>query len=415
MLTDYFRSPRTLNRLRSGPLGSYIEGFAEELKAAGYSRITVRAHLGVSSHLCHWAGTKGLTIADLDDSVGARFVRHLPHCRCRPCQGKYIASAAASERLLRSYLCGTGIITPVLPNNPETTEIALIDAFRTWMKQNRGVTERTLDNYSPIIASLLKSTGSNPSNLDFRSVRAFIPRYAELHGRTNVLGVTTALRSFLRYLIAVGRCVVNLDAAVPAVAVWRFSTLPRYLTASEVERIIAACQPSTSTGLRDRAIVLLLARLGLRGDDVVRLRLCDIDWQKANIRVSGKGRREVLLPLTQEIGDALLTYLEHGRPAVDSDRVFIRAIAPLRPFCNSGLVTKLVVRAMHRAGVITPFRGAHVLRHSAATQMLRGGISLEDIGAVLRHRSSETTAQYAKVDVGLLNMIAQPWPEVTSC
>jgi integrase/recombinase XerD len=167
--------------------------------------------------------------------------------------------------------------------------------------------------------------------------------------------------------------------------------------------------------LRDRAIILLLARLGLRGNDVVRLRICDIDWQKANIRVSGKGRCEALLPLTQEVGDAILTYFHQGRPIVDSDRVFIRAIAPLRPFRSTGAVTRLVARAIGRAGVLTPFPGAHVLRHSAATQMLRQGISLQDISAVLRHRSLETTAHYAKVDVGLLQMVAQPWPEVRSC
>lgn len=415
MLTDYFRSPRTLNRLRSGPVGPYIGGFAEDLKAAGYSRITIRAHLTASGHLCHWANTRNLAIADLDPSVGARFLRHLRHCRCRPCQGKYIFSAGASERLFRNYLCKIGAITPPVPISPEKTEIALIHAFRNWMKQNRGVTERTLDNYSTIVASLLKFAGGDPKHLDSHRVRAFIPHYAKVHGRTNVHGVATAMRGFLRYLIVEGKCPANLDAAVPAVAVWRSATLPRHLPAPDVERIISACDPSTPTGSRDRAIVLLLARLALRADDVVRLRLCDIDWQKANIRVSGKGRREVLLPLTQEVGDAILTYFQRSRPAVDSDRVFIRAIAPLRPFSNSGLVTRLVARAMQRAGVVTPFRGAHVLRHSAATRMVREGISLEDIGAVLRHRSIETTAQYTKIDVGLLKLIAQPWPEVRPC
>jgi len=415
MLTDYFSSPRTLKRLRSGPIGPFVEGFAEELKKAGYSRITIRAHLGASSHLCQWANTKNLAVADLNAAVGARFVQHIPHCRCRPCQGKYIHSARAGEELFRTYLCEIGAIPPRNPINPEKTEIELMDAFRNWMKQNRGVTERTLDTYRPIITSLLEFTAGDPSRMDSHSVRAFVPHYAELRGRTSVRGVTTALRTFLRYLIAEGKCRVDLDAAVPVVAVWRSATLPRYLPAPDVERIIAACDPSTPTGSRDRAIILLLARLGLRGDDVVRLECCDIDWQKANIRVSGKGRRETLLPLTQEVGDAILAYFQRGRPAVDSDRVFIRAIAPLRPFLNTGLVSRLVARAMQRAGVITPFRGAHVLRHSAATQMLRGGISLEDIGAVLRHRSIETTAQYAKVDVELLKLIAQPWPEVRSC
>jgi integrase/recombinase XerD len=231
----------------------------------------------------------------------------------------------------------------------------------------------------------------------------------------NLGGITTALRSYLRYLIAEGMCVTGLEAALPAVAAWRLSSLPRYLPASDVERVIAVCDPATPSGLRNRAIILLLARLGLRGDDVVHLRISDIDWQKANICLSGKGRREVLLPLTQEVGDAVFAYLTKGRPAVNSDYVFIRSIAPLRPFSHTGLVTKVVKRAMHRAGVVANFSGAHVLRHSAATRMLQQGISLQDISAILRHRSIETTVQYAKVDIDLLRLVAQPWPEVTLC
>jgi site-specific recombinase XerD len=298
----------------------------------------------------------------------------------------------------------------------ETTKAALLNAFRHWMKQNRGVTERTLDNYSLKIASLLEYIDDDPSRLDSRNLRAFILHHTKGRGKGNLGGVTTAIRNFLRYLIAEGKCAVGLDEALPALASWRLSTLPRYLPASDVERVVTARDSSTPTGSRDRAIILLLARLGLRGDDIVRLRIGDIDWQQANIRLSGKGRREVLLPLTQEVGDAILTYFERGRPAVDSDHVFIRAIAPLRSFSNSGLVTKVVARAIVRAGVLTAFRGAHVLRHSAATLMLRQGISLQDISAILRHRSIETTAQYAKVDVDLLQLVAQPWPEeVTSC
>jgi site-specific recombinase XerD len=282
------------------------------------------------------------------------------------------------------------------------------------MVHNRGVTQRTLDQYRSVITSLLESIDGDPGRIDARNLRAFILSHAEHHGKKSLRGATTALRTFVRYLIVEGKCLVGLDMAIPAVAEWRLSSLPRYLQPLEVERIVAAGDPSTPVGSRNRAIILLLARLGLRASDIVGLRLSDIDWQNASICLSGKGRREVLLPLTQEVGDSILTYLERGRPAVDSDHVFIRAIAPLRPFSNSG-VTKIVARAIDRAGVITAFRGAHVLRHSAATQMLRQGISLQDISAILRHRSVETTALYAKVDIGLLQLVAQPWPEVTSC
>jgi len=167
--------------------------------------------------------------------------------------------------------------------------------------------------------------------------------------------------------------------------------------------------------LRDLAIILLLARLGLRSSDVAALRLSDVDWREASIRVSGKGRRAVCLPLTQEVGDAIVKYLESGRPDVASDRLFVRARAPLRPFADASAVSAIASAAIRRSGVSTPFRGAHVLRHSAATGMLRQGVSLQDISIILRHRHLDTTALYAKVDVALLRTIAQPWPEVMPC
>jgi integrase/recombinase XerD len=415
MLSDYFRSLQTLDQLHNGPVGPFIEGFATELEASGFSRVTIRAHIGVSGHLCHWIRARNIAISDLDDLIGARFIKHLPHCHCRPRQGMHINSAGASEKLFRAYLCRIGITAPSPHKKSETAEMALVNAFRDWMKQNRGVTNATLNWYCPIIICLLKSIGGDPSRIDSHTLRAFVHGYAESHQLKNLSGITTALRSFLRYLIAEGRCATGLEAALPAVAAWRLSSLPRYLPPSDVERVIAVCDPLTTSGLRNRAIILLLARLGLRGDDVVRLRINDIDWQKANLCLSGKGRREVLLPLTQEVGDAIFAYLTKGRPAVNSDYVFIRSIAPLRPFSHTGLVTKVVKRAMQRAGVVANFSGAHVLRHSAATQMLQQGISLQDISAILRHRSIETTVQYAKVDIDLLRLVAQPWPEVTLC
>jgi site-specific recombinase XerD len=185
------------------------------------------------------------------------------------------------------------------------------------------------------------------------------------------------------------------------------------LQPAQVERVIAACNQATPVDLRDRAIVVLLARLALRGSDIVQLRLTDIDWDGAWIHVSGKGRRHTQLPLTQEVGKAIASYLLNGRPATDCDAIFLRARAPFRAFSDSGAVSLLVKKVMRRAGVICSSRGAaHLLRHSAATSMLRQGASLQDIAALLRHRSIDTTQIYAKVDFPALQEICQPWPEV---
>jgi integrase len=220
------------------------------------------------------------------------------------------------------------------------------------------------------------------------------------------------MRAFLRYLSFRGLCRIDLDQMVPALAYWRLATLPQCLTAEEVRRLIAACDGSSTDCLRDRAIVLLLVRLGLRAGDVAQLRLQDIEWQSATLRVLGKGRYEVRLPLPQDAGDALLRYLECRPEASCSDRVFLRNIAPFRPFVTTHCVSGVVKRALRRAGIVAAAKGAHLLRHTAATEMLRQGVSLDQIGLVLRHRSIGMTAYYAKVDVTLLKQVAQPWPGV---
>jgi integrase len=218
----------------------------------------------------------------------------------------------------------------------------------------------------------------------------------------------------LRYLNFTGACRDDLALAIPAIAHWRLATLPHCLSAEELDRLIAACEGNTARRLRDRAIVLLLSRLGLRAGDVAQLRLSDIDWTNGTLQVTGKGRYQVRLPLPQDVGDALARYLD-CRPRVEqTDRVFLRSIAPCKPFASGDGVSSVVKRALRCAGIEAPAKGAHLLRHTAATQMLRHGVPLDQIGLVLRHRSIDMSAYYAKVDVALLQQIAQPWPEVNS-
>jgi site-specific recombinase XerD len=218
---------------------------------------------------------------------------------------------------------------------------------------------------------------------------------------------------FLRFLIANGHCAAGLEGAIPTLAHWRLGNLPRYLQPDEVERIIASCDRSSPVGRRDRAILLLVARLGLRAGEVVHLRLSDIDWKSGSIQVCGKSRRQTQLPLTQEIGQAIVDYLQRGRPRSSADTVFVRCHAPFRSLHCHRAVSWIVAQALRRAGVVRPSLGAaHLLRHSVATSMLRQGASLKDIAGILRHSSIQTTQIYAKVDVLALRQIAQPWPEV---
>jgi integrase/recombinase XerD len=281
------------------------------------------------------------------------------------------------------------------------------------MQQHRGVKAETLKVYGRVILDVLRSLGDDPSQYDATHLRAFVLDRAPQYGRSKAKGVTAALRAFVRYLVAQNRCPAGLDAAIPIIAGWKLASLPRYLPAADVERVLAFCDPTTAIGARDRAILLLLCRLGLRAGDVTHLHWRDIDWQQATIEVVGKAQRAVRLPLSQEVGDALLRHLANAPSAAPSDRIFLSSVPPLgRPFGPTG-VPSLARRAILRAGVQAPTRGTYVLRHSAATSLLADGASLQSIGVLLRHRSLDTTTTYAKVDFKVLSTLARSWPEVS--
>jgi site-specific recombinase XerD len=268
------------------------------------------------------------------------------------------------------------------------------------MNAQRGTLDVTLNNYRLTLLNLLQRLGDQPDRYDAEALRGFVLDRASHHGLAHAKQVVTAVRMFLRYLVATGQCAAGLDQAIPTIAHWRLSHLPKYLSAEAVERVIASCDLTIPIGVRDRSVLLLLARLGLRAGDVAGLQLSAIDWQAGTVLVAGKNRRECRLSLPQGVGDAILAYLEQ-RSAIDDGHVFVTAVAPIRGLSYQ-TVGQIVTRAMHRADIQAPIHGAHVLRHSAVTEMLRQGMSLPAIGVVLRHATVETTAVYAKVDVQLL-------------
>jgi site-specific recombinase XerD len=415
MLAEFFDSPFRIQELRDGPDGRLLDGFAQELCQAGYAEITARRHIRAAEHLIHWTGRKGTPIATLDERFAEDFVHHLDRCRCPRYGRTHRLDLQHGVRLFFGYLRRAGaLMAPIAEESIE--EPVLLVSFCRWMRQQRGTCDATLYNYSLHLRDLLKRLGEDPGKFDAQNLRQFVLETSQRCGWAAAKKSTTAVRMFLRFLISDGKCAAGLDASIPALAHWRLSSLPRYLQSDEVERVIASCDPATPVGRRDRAILLLLARLGLRAGDIVQLRLDDLDWTQAAIRVSGKGRRQTLLPLTQEIGDAIATYIKDGRPQTGADTLFIRSRAPFRALASHCAISVVVARAMRRAGVTCPSRGAaHVLRHFVASSMLRQGASLQEIAVILRHRSITTTEIYAKVDVVALRQIAQPWPGVKPC
>ncbi len=410
MLTTYFKHPFTLRKLRSDPAGPYLDDFASQLTQSGYCRNKIRAHLRGAGRFSAWSARAGLTIETLDSLALAQFRQCLDtqgHLRYR--RGEY-SNTFVGARHFVGFLQVSGIVSPPAP----VVEPELLTIFCHWMHTHRGVTEITLNNYRPALLRLLDTLGDNPEHYTAKQLRGFVLDRTRGHKTSQARTTVTVLRMFLRCLIAQGLCTSELLLAIPTIAGWRRASLPRYLSAEEIERVIDTCDGETTIGARDRAVLLLLARLGLRSSDVANLKLNDIDWEQGLFHVAGKNRRQTVLPLPQDVGEALLHYLTYHRPSVDTSHVFITIIAPFVPF-SRWIASAITERALRRAQIDAPSYGAHLLRHSAATAMLRQGASMEAIGAVLRHTSIETTHVYTKVDVDLLNQVVMPWLEVESC
>lgn len=419
MIEEYIRWKQThLARVLSTPAGPYLDGFTTELRDLGFGRWKLRGRVVGAAHFSLWGAKKRLrALEQIDEDAIEGFRRHLRACRClRPFQHSSHGDvcAVAGAHALIQYLRRKSVITSAQPSPAIKEQPALVRGFNEWMRHERGLKATTLRGYSQVIREALDALGSEPSRYTAQELRAFVLKQSMHASRSHAKLVTTALRAFLRYLIAEGWCRAGMDDAIPTVAIWRLAALPRYLPAADVDRVIGACDETTAVGLRDRAVLLLLARLGLRAGDIRAMRMSDLDWRQGSVRVSGKGHVEVRLPVTQEVGAAVLRYLRFGRPPAQTDQLFVRMQAPWAPLGLSS-VSALVRRAMDRAGIESRYRGAHILRHSAATQMLRQGATLAQIGAVLRHQYLDTTAHYAKVDVQRLRDIALPWPEVTPC
>jgi site-specific recombinase XerD len=413
MLNDHLQSPVTQQRLRAGLAADHIDGFADWLHDQGYKPISITTILRSFAAWSDWATQAGAAISEAIDALDSckAFVTRADRPRYSRGPNNHSLSAAA---LFIRFLQERGVLACPDPV-PSPTEVwPVLSDFRAWMQQQGGLRESSLDTYQFVIVEMLEFLGDAVHTYTAAQVRDFVEQCAKPHGLWRAKSITTATRAFLRFLSATGYCTAGLEHAIPSYASWTLSSVPRFLEPEEVERVLAVCVSKDIVGLRDRAVMLLLARLGLRASEVAALTLQDLDWENGWIVLCGKGRRHERLPLPQDVGDAILRYILEGRPALDNDRIFARVNAPMGPLTRAA-VTGIARSALRRAGIKAPINGAHVFRHSAATAMLRRGASLAGVGAVLRHRSPSTTAHYAKVDFALLAEVAQPWPGVSPC
>ncbi|MDP2858281.1 MAG: site-specific integrase [Bacillota bacterium] len=395
-------------RLHAGPLASHVEAFAKRLHERGYAGFTGRVKLRLVADFSRWLERRGLLAAELNGDVIAKYLTHRRRC------GAVRLGDPETLRDLLSLLQEAGAAAAAPPQVDESPAARVVRDFGQYLAQERGLSQATLNNSLPVVRRFLdKRFSDQPVLLDelrAPDVTGFVLRNAHTLSPGCAKLMVGALRSFFRYLRLRGDIDIDLAGVVPSVAEWRFSTLPRSLDAEDVERLLMSCDQGTPTGQRDYAILLLLARLGLRSGEVVALTLDDIDWESGELTVRGKGGRGDRLPIPRDVGKAIATYLRHGRPACSTRRVFVRIKAPRGGFSRSQSVGCVVKRALARADLNPPHKGAHLLRHSLATQMLAKGASLAEIGELLRHRLPDTTAIYAKVDLAALHDLALPWP-----
>jgi site-specific recombinase XerD len=409
MLDQFIDSDDIVRRLRSGILGAHLDSFAEHLATSGYAPATARSKLTLVGQLDQWMVRRRCGLGDLNDELVARFLRG------RPGVGGVQRGQPATLHQFLGHVRARGVVPSPVPVRDETPLGSLQHQYERYLVLERGLAPATVTGYGEVARKfLVDQFGEGPMNvrdIDLLAITTFVVRQTPAMSPRCAQFMGTALRSLFQFLLQRGAIDRDLAGCVPRISDWRLATIPKYLSPDEVERLLEGCDRETAVGRRDHAILLLLARLGLRAGEIVALELDDIHWRAGEMTVrSSKRLPQGRLPLPREVGEALATYIRRDRPRQPTRRVFLCTKAPRRGFKGAGAVSTIVHRALTRVGLSPALKGAHLLRHSLATRMLRQGASLAEIGQVLRHRGVNTTEIYAKVDIAGLRALAQPWP-----
>jgi integrase/recombinase XerD len=391
----------------------HVSSFLTNLRVKGYAERTIRKKRSVAVSFAGWSIGKRLAVDRLNESHLASFVER----SSQRTKARVNFEMAALQPFLKYLRAEAVIPTPALVIDASPAE-DLTQRYIDHLRKERGLTEHSIRVYAPFITDflneLLAKTGCvSPEALDARVIQEFILN--RIHNRSSEYSrlLATALRSFFRFLYLHEETSIDFSLSVPTVRRWRQAEVPNFLSPDDVERVLSTTDRSTPRGRRDHAILLLLARLGIRAGEIVTLDLGDILWRTGEIAVRGKGRVLDRLPLLSDIGEALVLYITKDRGTCESRQVFLRMLAPRVGLAGPGAVGHIVRLALSRAGLRSSSRGAaHIFRHSLATRMIRQGASIAEISQVLRHRSQSTTQVYTKVHFETLREIARPWPAI---
>jgi len=404
---EYLSRSRLYRRLRDGSHGDLVERYAARLVEVGLACQGTRRSLGLVGGLLSWIASSRSVLAELDERMVERYLRN--RARKRPILP---GDRLALKRFL-SVLRDAGMIAPAKP--PQiTAQDQIFAKFADYLQKERGLAAGSINAYSPAIRRFLSEVC--PAGVDDlgKISRSDVVRYVERQARDGSPGSGKAmcwsLRAFLRYLYRKRLNRVPLAGCVPSIRQWKLANLPTYLSAEQVQNVLDGCDRASAIGRRDYAILMMLAKLGLRANEVAILTLDDIDWRCGEMRVRAKGRQLVGMPIPPDVGAAVVAYLRDGRPKSPCRKLFLRTRAPHLGFASHSAITVIAKTAVARAGIRGLARqGAHLFRHSLATELLRAGATLSEIGQLLGHKSHDTTRIYAKVDIDALRTLSLPW------
>lgn len=412
MIDQYFRSKHVRKRLCTGALGLHADALVVHLHKRGHRPSTVQTYMQAAEHFATWLSGRGMALEAADADLVSRFLkRHLPRCRCPTPAPRRLRGMGAPLRHLLTVLGVARSRAAIVP----PTMATLIGSYEAHLLGACGLSPQTcryrLRYAREFLAACFGDDPIDTAALTTADVRGFVLERAAHSKPGSAQVLASALRCFLRFLQLRGQACPSLVHAVPSVAHWRLAELPRTLDVTEIRRLLAVFDQSTPTGRRDYAMALCLTELGLRASEIPTLTLDDVHWRAGMLGVAaGKGRQAHLLPLPARVARALATYVRRGRPATCDRHLFLRHTPPIDSPVSCSLVRGVIRRGYDRAQ-LDAGTGTHILRRTAATRLLHAGASVKVIADLLRHRSFDTTAIYAKVDLPRLRAVALPWPE----
>ena len=413
MLESLSVHPRICERIRSGPLGRWVDDFVDVLAGREYATSTIRRHVRAAAIFSDWLDQQDVVATDIDETLVGRFVSGLSRRPSSTRPSGRQSAVAGGVRLLAAHLWAREVAARRRPVAARCDTDQWLERFNDHLVHVHGLVVGTRRRYRRYAAALLAECAGTPtpdwSRLTVPTIAAFVQTRASRLRPSACRTPVTATRAFLRFLATSGVVPAGIEGAVPTLREWKHASLPRALAAEDVQRVLAAVDGTRPAGPRDRAILLLLTRLGLRAGEVAALTVNDIDWHDGSVRVAGKGGRERRLPLPADVGAALVAALRSRPPTSPPAVIFVTAQPPYRQLVGPS-VSAIAKRALQRAGVTVGRLGAHVFRHTFASQMVRRDVPMKTVSDLLGHARLETTAIYAKLDRETLATVALPWP-----